>query len=624
MKEGISEEDAEVLLRNHMSIAENAVYKRFVQDLGISLNQGQFDALVSFTYNLGSAWMYDDDGTLVKAILRGTVGSELIRAFSLWCNAGGSILPGLVRRRLSEANMYLNGEYSINPPSNYGYVYYNANGGDVIFRIQGYDANEGTAPAYTPNYGDRTFQGWYTSQTGGEKITVLTMDLSGETLYARWDQGTGGEGEEETQPETKPVTAIKVKVTADDVNLRKGPGTNYTIVGTANIGDELTITEIAEGSGYLWGKDGDRWIALMYTNYEEELKKQQENTPDETEPEETVPETTVPEETEPETTIPEETEPENKPVTGKVKADGGLALREGPGTGYGVIRYLEDGSKVTIIQQKKVGSMTWGYTGEGWVSMTYVVLDETPEETEPEPTVPEETEPETTVPEVTGMIGIVKADGGLLVRSGPDTSYDCVWFLEDGTEVTITEIKTTNGRDWGKISHGWICMDYVVVNTVAIEEVTVRRDPAMEPESEEETVEDADDQKENGLTGIVMSDDGLSVRKGAGTSYPIKEYLGAGASVTIFEVEDVSGTKWGYTGSGWVCMDYVALDGEDQEDTKTIIAESLNVREEPSAKATIINYYFYGARVEILETAETDGVTWGRTSKGWICMDYVA
>ena len=105
MERGITEEEAEVLLRNHLSIAENAVYRRFVQDLGISLNQGQFDSLVSFTYNLGSAWMYDDEGTLVKAILSGTEGSELIRAFSLWCNAGGSILPGLVRRRLCEANM---------------------------------------------------------------------------------------------------------------------------------------------------------------------------------------------------------------------------------------------------------------------------------------------------------------------------------------------------------------------------------------------------------------------------------------------------------------------------------------------------------------------------------------
>ena len=656
MEHGISVEDAEVLLCNHLSIAENAVYKRFVQELGIPLNQSQFDALVSFTYNLGSAWMYDDDGTLVKAIRNGTVGSEMIRAFSLWCNAGGSILPGLVYRRLSEANMYLNGEYSMYVPDDYGYVYYNANGGSVIFRIQGYDANEGTAPAYTPTYGDRTFMGWYTSQTGGEQVTVLTMEHSGETLYARWDQGVDNT---ETETETKPVTVIKIKVTADDVNLRRGPGTNYTIVGTANTGDQMEITEVAEGSGYIWGKDGDRWIALKYTNYEEALKAQMKD-PEATEP------------SEPETTVPEETKPETAPATGTVKANGGLALREGPGTGYTCIRYLDNGSKVTISEQKTVGSMTWGYTGEGWISMTYVVLDKVPEatvpettapettapettvpettvpettvpettvpettvpettipettipeetvpettipeETVPETTVPEETEPEITVPESTAVTGVVKADGGLLVRSGPDTSYDYIWFLYDGERVTVSEQKTTGSRTWGKISQGWICMDYVVLSDGT--DVPVESEP-----EEEETGSD------NGtaLYGTVKADGGLAVRRGAGTSYSIKEYLIDGSSVTITDVEEVNGTKWGYMGSGWICMDYVVIDGESENNSRTIIADCLNVREEPTLYSSIVGYYYYGARVEILETADADGLTWGKTSKGWVCMDYV-
>ena len=186
---GITEKEAEVLLRNHMASAENAVNRKFIQQLGLNLTQGQFDALVSFTFGSGSAWMYDDSGIFYNAIVNGATGSELIHAFSLWVNAGGSILPGLVRRRLSEANMYLNGLYSTQEPDNYGYVYYNANGGSVQYRIQGYDANEGVAPAYTPYYAGHTFSGWYTSQTGGEKVTALTMAYSGDTLYARWDGG---------------------------------------------------------------------------------------------------------------------------------------------------------------------------------------------------------------------------------------------------------------------------------------------------------------------------------------------------------------------------------------------------------------------------------------------------
>ena len=360
---GITEEEAETLLRNYLANVENTLNKKLIDAYGLSLTQGQFDALISFTYNCGSAWISNPDGLLHQAIRNGTTGSEMIRVFSLWCSAGGEILPGLVRRRLCEANMYLNGIYSNERPSNYCYVYYNANGGSVSYRIQGFDANEDIAPAYTPTLEGSTFLGWYTQQAGGTKVTKLTAELSGSTLYARWE---GGAAEQEPVPQD----GVSITVTGSDVNLRKGPGTNYGIVGTANKGDTMVITETASGSGYEWGKAGEKWIALKFTNYADVVKEQNKN-PEETKPEEsTVPETTVPE-----TTVPETTEPEATTVTGTIKANGGLALRKGPGTGYERIKYLPDGTKVTILEQQKAGSMTWGRISEGWISMSYVVLD---------------------------------------------------------------------------------------------------------------------------------------------------------------------------------------------------------------------------------------------------------
>lgn len=631
MERGITEKEAEVLLRNHLASAENAVTRKFIDELGINLTQNQFDALVSFTYNLGSAWLYDNSGTLYNAIINGTTGSEVVRAFSLWCNAGGSILPGLVRRRLAEANMYLNGVYSTSAPDNYGYVYYNANGGSVSYRIQGYDANEGVGPAYVPYYDGHEFLGWYTSQTGGERITVLTMANSGDTLYAHWDAGEGAG----TESETKPTEGVRVVVEAFDVNMRKGPGTNYSIVGIATFGDELVITETAQGSGYLWGKAGEeKWIALEYTNYEEAVKEPGESTE---------PETTEPETTEPETTEPETTEPEVKELTGTVKADGGLAVRTGPGTGYECIRYLDDGAKVTILEQKTVGSMTWGKISDGWISMAYVVLDEVennpeetepettvpevtePEETEPETTVPEvtepettepeETEPETTVPEQTVVTGTVRASGGLNVRNGPGADYYVVSFLEHGTTVTITEQQTVDGTTWGKVTQGWICMDYVVLD----DPETESEPEATEPEESEPEENEPENTK---LIGKVKADGGLAVRRGAGTSYSVTEYLQDGAHVTITDVEEVNGTKWGYIGSGWICMDYVILNNTLQVYVKTIFTDCLNVRQEPGLSAEIVGYYYYGARVNVQETEEADGITWGKTSKGWISMDY--
>jgi len=60
--------------------------------------------------------------------------------------------------------------------------------------------------------------------------------------------------------------------------------------------------------------------------------------------------------------------------------------------------------------------------------------------------------------------GTVKVDDVLNVRSGPGTSYDKVGTLTNGQIVMITEQQTVNGVTWGKISSGWISMEYVVLN----------------------------------------------------------------------------------------------------------------------------------------------------------------
>lgn len=624
---GITEEEADLLLRNNLTKMENALNKKLIDAYGLTLTQGQFDALVSFTYNCGTNWLNDPDGSLHKAIRKGTTGSELIRVFSLWCNAGGEILPGLVRRRLCEANMYLNGVYSTERPENYCFVYYSANGGSVAYRVQGYDANEGVAPAYTPTYEGHTFLGWYTAKTGGSKVTKLTKDLSGSTLYARW------EGGEETEDKI-PANGVSIKVTADDVNLRKGPGTNYGIVGTANTGDKLVITETASGSGYTWGNAGGKWIALKYTNYDSVVKEEEKVPEETTKPTEaTEPETTEPKETEPKPTEPKPTEPEEtKPakVTGTVKANGGLALREGPGTGYAVIKYLDNGTKVTILEQKKAGSMTWGKVKEGWISMSYVVLDAVESEPETKP----DTKPETSKPSETKLTGTIKADGGLALRKGPGFSYARIKYLANGTKVTILEQKKAEGVNWGRISEGWISMDYVVLDKTETKPEPTEPKPTepkptepeeTEPETKPTEPEDTKTEQTK-LTGKVKADGGLTVRRGAGTSYGILRYLDNGAKVTIVEVKDVSGTKWGNIGDGWVCMDYVVLDQQKEEssaETKTVTADCLRVRKSPSTSAEIVGYYYEGAKVQILETKDVGGTKWGRTAKGWISMDYV-
>jgi lysozyme len=95
----ISEAQARQLLAQDVQVAERAVL-RLIQ---VPLHDGQFDALVSFTFNLGAGAL--QRSTLRRKINRNEhteVPSELLK----WVWAGGRRLPGLVRRRKAEGEMY--------------------------------------------------------------------------------------------------------------------------------------------------------------------------------------------------------------------------------------------------------------------------------------------------------------------------------------------------------------------------------------------------------------------------------------------------------------------------------------------------------------------------------------
>ena len=118
---------------------------------------------------------------------------------------------------------------------------------------------------------------------------------------------------------------------------------------------------------------------------------------------------------------------------------------------------------------------------------------------------------------------------------------------------------------------------------------------------------------------------GLAARTGPGTSYGVKKYLSNGAKVTITEVQEVKGTKWGKVSDGWISMSYVVLDDQKTETNtvKTVTADCLRVRVSASTSAKIVGYYYQGEKVTILETKQSNGTPWGKTNKGWISMDYV-
>jgi lysozyme len=99
---GLSQLEAEQLLAFDLK-SDEATVLRLIE---VPLTQGQFDALVSFTYNLGGGAL--QRSTLRRKINRGEHGDvpeELMR----WVWAGGRQLKGLIRRRQAEGVMYQGG-----------------------------------------------------------------------------------------------------------------------------------------------------------------------------------------------------------------------------------------------------------------------------------------------------------------------------------------------------------------------------------------------------------------------------------------------------------------------------------------------------------------------------------
>ncbi len=111
--DSVTEEQASEMLKKLVNNKYAPVIKNDLDSKGIVLKQNEFDALVSFAYNCGTAGLLGS--TLYKNVVSGIRDSETITAnFQAWSNGGGQRIEGLYRRRTKEANMFLNADYTGN------------------------------------------------------------------------------------------------------------------------------------------------------------------------------------------------------------------------------------------------------------------------------------------------------------------------------------------------------------------------------------------------------------------------------------------------------------------------------------------------------------------------------
>ncbi len=367
---GIPLDVAEELLREDMNLFEQEV-NDYAKKWGLTFTQQQFDALVSMSFNCGGNWKWETNGILNHAVRQGATGTDLIYAFGLYSKAHKDYL--LIRRRLCEMNMYINGEYkAFNKdanaiPDNFKWIFLDGNGGEVTYAIHAYDSMDKapikatftSIPTGVDAGGKKfvyEFAGWYTASTGGTKVEKLDGSLKNATvLYAQWKDPSG---KIVALPKGDPVQNLKITVKCGkdsngkdrSIDVWAGPATFYEKIGSMKNNTSVVITEVYDHNGTAYGKFNGGWISLAYTDYE---------------------------------TVKESLTPDAWPREGTVTGDN-VNVRSGPGTGNPMQYQVNKGDRVTVTETYQGTDYLWGKLSDGnWICMTYVKLDPLEGETTP-------------------------------------------------------------------------------------------------------------------------------------------------------------------------------------------------------------------------------------------------
>ena len=592
----ITTEEAHAAMLLELQEVDKAL-NEFTAKYGLTLSQNQFDALASLSYNCGTKWM-TTSGRLRQAVTERKTGNDFLFAISLWANISSVPNAGLLKRRMSEANLYLKGTYDKAMPSNYTYVIFNPNGGTPGHseedKMQGYCTDTAVnIMVEDPTRTGYTFRGWYTAASGGEKVESLTTAVAGKTLYAQWTAPDGTVATEE-------VIATGTVKCGTSVNIRSGAGTNYTSVGSAYNVDKVNIYEKKTVGTQVWGRIDGGWICLDYVTLDSSPSNGSGSGlwGDGT------------------------SSGESTTQTGKsgIVTGNGVNVRQAAGINSTRVGSLNKGAKVTVYEQTTVGSTPWGRIGTNqWICMNYVKLDS-------------DSNTSGSGTSSTGNTGKVSSTTNLNVRSGAGTNYSRVGSLTPGTAVTILERKTVGGVEWGRIgTNRWICLTYVTMDGSSNNNKS-NGNSGLWGDSDSGN----NSTTTTGKTGTVTGN-GVNVRKAAGVNNARVTYLNKGAKVTVYEQTTVGGVSWGRIGTDqWICMTYVKLDGESDSSGSSgssgtttgnqtgTVTTGLNVRSGAGTNYAKVGSLSSGDKVTIYETKTIGTAKWGRIGTNrWISLAYV-
>lgn len=592
--QGITKSKATELLKDHIEETVDKAINNFAKTHNLAFSQNQHDALALFSYNCGTGWM-SADGVFRNAVRTGKKGNEFLYAIGLWSGGspGSEFFPGLMNRRLAEANMYLNNSYSFYKPANYTYVVLDYAGGsysdafgNVNPSVFAYDSSSAPAMSILPTKSGSTFVGWYLDKT---PVYTLDSTTAAKTLTAKWQDSSDG-------------TSAKYDINSSEaasLNVYKTHSYAAEAKGTLRANSKFSVTkEFVDANNVKWvygkgtGSDGKAitgWVGL--TDLDES-----DNSGDKI------------------------------LATGTVIANP-LNVREASTTASALLGTLSKGTVVNILAYKNeytaAGTASWGkimYNGKAaWINLAYVDLKNTT------------TEDNASLYGKTGSI--VNAEK-VNIRVAAGVGSALVTTLPAGTKVTVYETTLVNGATWGRIKwdgvkEGWVYMFYVQVDGVSVPGGT--------------TGEGAG----SGVaiyTGIVNSNTNLNVRKEATVLSAQLGSLPRGTKINIYEKKTTNGVEWGRTDKGWVCLLYVTLTATGAggngsgngnhvlvTDVGTITSATLSLRKAPTNNSEQLALLNQGDSVTILEqtteTTTTGSKLWGKVTvngvTGWINLAYV-
>ena len=215
-------------------------------------------------------------------------------------------------------------------------------------------------------------------------------------------------------------------------------------------------------------------------------------------------------------------------------------------------------------------------------------------ETEPDTGAEDPTE-EATDPVQMQVMGYgVAIRDGVQIKTSADDSAAPVRVVNTGDRLALYRVD----GDWAMVDGGWVFLDSLYV--------------------------EGDNGLHYGEINTVIGNV-LNIRQGPGMDYEVVDSISIGNPITIKEEVCVGGVWWGYTSTGWVCMDYVYRNQVATvcDTVMVAVGDVVNIRRGPGTEYEVTDKIQQYDQVRILKEISVDGETWGCTDQGWINLEYL-